>query len=343
MDDLLLVDVEHLVLVDGAARSLAVELEDHHTGVMGGTKEVDVGVGGDEPEAVVLALELLDGDALVEVPDTQGLVLTGGEDEVLVWVEDDTVDVVGVAPAGVDLPGLGGAHSPDLDLAVVATGDDEGQGGVEGGPVDTAGVTLEDELDEVVAVAAVHEVLLGDHLVLDGHGAGGGVLLSEARDVPDADGLVERGRDNQVLGGVELGAHDEVVVAGETRDLLAVLPVPDPDGLVVGGSDEPWQLVVEEHGTDVVHVAGEGVQTLVGVQRPDLYSGVVAGGGEDGLGGVEVNTADRALVALKTVQQGAHSVVPQLDGRGEERDQHPGSRGVERDTLGPGGLGLELG
>ena len=49
------------------------------------------------------------------------------------------------------------------------------------------------------------------------------------------DGLVKAGADHEVLGGMELGAHHVVVVAGQDADALPALPVPDPDGLIVRG------------------------------------------------------------------------------------------------------------
>ena len=44
-------------------------------------------------------------------------------------------------------------HSPQLDLSVVGSGHDQGHGGVEGGPVDSAIVALQDVLDHGVRVA----------------------------------------------------------------------------------------------------------------------------------------------------------------------------------------------
>ena len=40
-------------------------------------------------------------------------------------------------------------------------------------------------------------------------------LLAQPRDVPDAYGLVEGGGGHQVLGGVELGTHDVMVMASQ--------------------------------------------------------------------------------------------------------------------------------
>ena len=47
--------------------------------------------------------------------------------------------------------------------------------------------------------------------------------------LPDC--LVEGCGDDEVLGGVELRAHDVVVVPRQHRDAVPALPVPDPDRL----------------------------------------------------------------------------------------------------------------
>jgi hypothetical protein len=72
--------------------------------VVAGGKEVDFRVGGNDPETVVLALEGLDGGPLVQVPDADGLVLAGGQDEVLMRVEQAAAGVLEVAPASINLP-----------------------------------------------------------------------------------------------------------------------------------------------------------------------------------------------------------------------------------------------
>ena len=51
--------------------------------------------------------------------------------------------------------------------------------------------------------------------------------------VPDPDRLIEGGRDHQVLGGMEAGAHDVVVVPRQDTDTAAALPVPHTDRLKV--------------------------------------------------------------------------------------------------------------
>ena len=70
-------------------------------------KQVELGVGSQGPESVVLTAERLHSRALGHVPNTDALVLCHGNDELLTLVEDGARHVVGVASAGVDFPSLG--------------------------------------------------------------------------------------------------------------------------------------------------------------------------------------------------------------------------------------------
>jgi len=87
---------------------------------------------------------------------------------------------------------------------------------------------------EFLAISISKEIrlALGGGGLLDG---GVTSLLPESHDIPDADGLVKRAGHDEILGGVELGAHDVVVVPSEDGDASPGLPVPDPDSLVVRG------------------------------------------------------------------------------------------------------------
>ena len=54
-----------------------------HSPVVSSGQQVDLGVGREDPEAIVLAAEGLDAGALGHVPDADGLVLAVGDDQVL--------------------------------------------------------------------------------------------------------------------------------------------------------------------------------------------------------------------------------------------------------------------
>src|SRR5262245_22567758 len=80
-------------------------------------------------------------EALGDVPDAYGAVLRVRDNQLVLRVEDDARHVVGVTAQGVDLPGAGLVHAPEFHLAIISTGDDEGQGGVEGRPVNAYSYT----------------------------------------------------------------------------------------------------------------------------------------------------------------------------------------------------------
>ena len=73
---------------------------------MAGGEEVEGGVGGDDPESVVLPPEGVQAGPLGRVPHPDGLVLGVGDDQVLPRVEDDAGHVVIVAAASVHFPSL---------------------------------------------------------------------------------------------------------------------------------------------------------------------------------------------------------------------------------------------
>lgn len=72
-----------------------------------GSKQVEVRVSSQHPEAIVVPAEGLHPGPLGHVPHPDALVLRVGQDELLTWVEDGTGHVVVVAAARVQLPGLG--------------------------------------------------------------------------------------------------------------------------------------------------------------------------------------------------------------------------------------------
>jgi hypothetical protein len=324
-------------IINGRARGrvrgpLALELEDDHARVVPGREQVDRGVRGEHPEAVVLAAEGLHADALGHVPHAERLVLAVGDDEVGLGVEEHARDVVHVPAERVDLPGLGLGHAPELDLPVVGARDDERQRRVEGRPVDAAVVALEHVLDDrvaaaeevgaaasgaaalAVAVAAARAAHAHPAAAADAHPRRPRALLAEARDVPHAHGLVERGGDDQVLARVELRAHHVVVVPRQHRRARARLPVPEADRLVVRGGDDPGVLRVELDGADIIQVAEEREEAAARGVRPYLDLVVVAARGEERLRRVEVDTADGALVLVEAFDERAHAVVPELRG-----------------------------
>lgn len=143
-----------------------------------------------------------------------------------------------------------------------------------------------------------------------------------------------------------------------------VLPVPDSNGLIIGGGQNPRKLVVEEDGSHVVEMAVECEEASPSLIRPDFDLVIVTTRYKERLCFVEVDAADRPIMLLKSIDQCAHPVIPELDGGGVEGDEDPWSRGsmpdqfseyyrsrrggtqlpfrMKRDSFGPGRLRLKL-
>ena len=126
-------------------------------------------------------------------------------------------------------------------------------------------------------------------------------LLPETRDVPDSDSLVQTGADHQVLGWVELSAHDVVVVPGQHADALPALPVPDPHCLVIRAGEDPGILVVEHRGSDVVQVTQKSEDTPPLLVVPHLDLVIISSRHEQRLLFVEVNSSHRSIMLIKLV------------------------------------------
>lgn len=158
---------------------------------------------GQNPESVVFATEGLNSRAFAHVPNTNRFVLRVRNDEFVLGVEKCDRHVVEVTSAGVNFPRLGLAHTPQFDLTIITTRDNQGQGGMECGPVDSAVVTLEDVLDDGVSVAKqIGLVRVGAlNLLFKRQWLCGRVLFAEAcfvngkQDCPLASGTRFRTRD----------------------------------------------------------------------------------------------------------------------------------------------------
>lgn len=138
-------NVKQTVSRQSEGRSLSFQLEDDETVVVPGGEEVECRMSGQDPEAVVFPTEGLNGSSLGHIPHTDRLVLPVRQNELVARVENAGRDVVEVSPAGVDLPSFGVGHPPELDLTIITARDDQRQGRMERGPIDTSVVLHPDE------------------------------------------------------------------------------------------------------------------------------------------------------------------------------------------------------
>lgn len=84
--------------------------------------------------------------------------------------------------------------------------------------------------------------------------------------------------------------------------------------------------MVEENSSDIVQMTVQREQTPPGLVRPDLDLVVVTARDEERLGVVEVDSSDWTVVLFEPINQGSHTVVPELDRRGVEGDENPWPR-----------------
>lgn len=68
--------------------------------------------------------------------------------------------------------------------------------------------------------------------------------------------------------------------------------------------------MMEEHRSHVVQMTIEREQTPPSLVAPDLDLVVITAGHEEGLGRVEINASNGAVMFLKAINEGAHTVVP---------------------------------
>ena len=223
---------------------------------MPSSKQIQVGMGRENPEPVVLAAESLDRNALAHVPYPNGFVFGDRQNQFGMWMKEGCRYIVVMSAARIDFPGLCVRHAPQLDLTVVTGRHNKRKSGVKGSPVHTTVVSLQHILDHDIHIGK--EVHLGAirsyNLVFKAHWLRSRGLLFECCKVPYTHCLVHRSRYNQVFVRMELSTHHVVVVAGQYRNTGATLPVPNTDGLVIRCTDNPWVFVMEEHGTHIIQM-----------------------------------------------------------------------------------------
>lgn len=110
------------------------------------SKQIKVGMCGKDPKSIVFSPKGLNRGTLCKVPYAHSLVLAARNDEFVLWMEEGAGNIVEVPSARVNLPSLGFTHPPNLDGAIVRSGDDERQRGMEGGEIDASVMALEDIL-----------------------------------------------------------------------------------------------------------------------------------------------------------------------------------------------------
>ena len=255
-----------LLGAEGVDDDLGLEVPDLDALVGGGAEPVAVG-GEDEGVDGVGGVEAVEALALVEVPENGGAVLAAGGAEGAVGGDADGVEVAGVADEVVAELAVG--EVPDLDEAVPAGGDDEGDGlaGAEADAGDPLGVAL-------------------------GLAAGGDGVLALAEGVPELDGLVAGAGDDLAVVDGKGDGEDVLGVADEAAGGLAGVDLPEAEGAVPGSGEGELTVGGDDDVGDEVGVAAEGAAGVAvgivlagaGVGEGPADDGLVTGGREDEVG-----------------------------------------------------------
>lgn len=272
-----------------------------------------------------LGLEVIDDGLAVQVPDLDGRAGSSAE-PIAVGAKDEGVDDV-TGLEGIEV--LGGMEVPEHDGGILSAGGTEGAVGGNSNSVAVSGVTA--VVDGELRGGALHVPNL-DHLVPAGSNnhrvgsvggvadagdplgvAGGGsaaargsseLAFEVAAGVPDLNGLVAGGRDNQAIVRGERDGHDVVRVTNEAGLSLAGGQVPETHGLVPRSSQGKTTVSRQSDVLNKVVVAVEGtlgntIVLLVAGQLPDNRSLVAGGRDDEVLGGVSraSNGSDGTSVA----------------------------------------------
>ena len=171
--------------------------------------------------------------------------------------------------------------APQLEETVIGSGDDKRLIRMERDPIDASVMSIKRELDDNIAHTEqiTSESRIKDRRATSVSGANTRLLclFAESRHVPDADSLVKRARNNEILGGVELGAHDVVSVASQDSDALTALPVPDANCLIIRSRQDPRHVSrMELHCADVIGVAVEVEQASALLVAPHFDLAIIA-------------------------------------------------------------------
>lgn len=89
-------------------------------------------------------------------------------------------------------------------------------------------------------------------------------------DVPNANRLIQRSRNDLILTRMEHGAHHVMIVTSQHRNASARLPVPDANCLIVGRRQNPRILMMEVCDANVVQMTKQCEHAAAFLVVPEL-------------------------------------------------------------------------
>mmetsp|Transcript_61092 Transcript_61092/g.171174 ORF Transcript_61092/g.171174 Transcript_61092/m.171174 type:complete len:225 (+) Transcript_61092:1764-2438(+) len=224
-----------------------------------------------------------------------------------------------MATESIHFPGLGFAHSPQLDLTIIGCRSQERESRMETSPVDSTVMSFQDVLDNDVVgskqfrlhihrcrgsgTAARHRIHHGiPHL-----------FLAQTSSVPDSDSLIQTSRHNQVFRGMEGSTHNVVIVSRQNAQARALVKVPQTESLIVGRAQNPRELRrvrMELNSSDVIQVSQQCEKTSSELVVPYFDFVIVTAGDNQRLVEVKIHTSNGSFVLFESINHRSNAVVP---------------------------------
>lgn len=113
--------------------------------------------------------------------------------------------------------------------------------------------------------------------------------IQHTSDIPNANGLIQRSTNYQILFWMELSTHDIMIVSSQNGNALTRLPVPNANGLIIRSGYNPGVFMMKKHGSNVVQVPSQREQTATLLIIPNFDFVIVAARNEQRLRRVKSN------------------------------------------------------
>jgi hypothetical protein len=210
------------------------QFKDNHTRIMTGRQQILGTMGRQNPKAISFATKRLDADTFADIPNANTPIFRITHHQIVFGMKETATNIVGMPSEGIDFPCLCFTHSPQFDLPIISGTCKEGQGGMEASPIDTTIMSLQDVLDNNIIGSKefrldIHGSRIGGtssgrHGVH--HGGFTHLLFAKTGGIPNSDRLIQRSRNNQILGWMKGGTHDIVIVTRQDTQTGPFVEIP---------------------------------------------------------------------------------------------------------------------
>jgi hypothetical protein len=238
-------------------------------------------------------------------------------------VKQTATDVVGVSTKGINFPGFGLGHAPELDLSIISRRSQQGKSRMEGSPVNSAVMTFENIFN--------HNIIGAKEFGLDIHGSrvGGSsalhrvhhgrsfsqLLLTKSVGIPNSNSLIQRGRYDQIFGRVKGRTHDIVIVTCQHTQAGALVKVPQTQSLIIGSRQNPRELAgirMKLDSSNVIQVTQKGKETPSKFVVPHFNFVIITAGTQHGLSEMEIHTSYWTIVLFESINYRSNAIIPSI-------------------------------